>query len=227
MINTQPINDFLKTIDAAINYFDPEGKNTEEGRKFLEIANETVKIETDRLNKAITEVKTKISAIELKNTVLSGNLAFTVQEISALEKDNLEKIERVKCLKEIVEERKKYLEEAQMELDSHRRKEAFCDIAEKRSCFEKDVWEKSFRNDRVRIECEKKEEKLEKALIKLQRLHENLRNVKEQIQKARFRLGIEKNDRGVHNLKTVEESDKRTPVRRPTTAVVRSKIFAK
>ena len=46
-------NDFLEMIDAAIQYFNPDAKENESARKLLELANETHKIEIDRLQRSI------------------------------------------------------------------------------------------------------------------------------------------------------------------------------
>lgn len=230
MIKNTNKSEFLQTMTAVINYFDPNSEQSEADRKLLEIANETVKIEIDRLKKAINEIKAQISGLETNNTILSGNLAFTVQEIYILEKDNLEKLKRIDELKQVIEERKKYLVEAQGELDTHRRNEAFLNIAEKRTNKEKNVWEFSFRSDLLKEKCEKKEDKLEKALFRLQKLNENIKHTKEQILHAQFRLGIEMKDHAMSQSKllpAVSEVDKRVPSRRPTTAIFRTKIFTK
>ena len=217
-------------MTAVINYFDPEAKQSEADRKILEIANETVKIEIDRLNKAMNEVKLQINSLETTNTVLSGNLAFTTQELDKLERDNVDKSRRINELKAAIEDRKRYLAEAQGELDSHRRNEAFMSIAEKRSDVGKNVWEVSFRSDLMKEKCERKEDKLEKALIRLQKLNENIKHTREQVKHAQFRLGIEMKDKAASQSKllpAVEEVDKRMPSRRPTTAIIRTKIFTK
>ena len=53
-------SEFLLMIDAAIKYFDPNQSENEINRKILESANETKKIEIDRLQRAINESNTKI-----------------------------------------------------------------------------------------------------------------------------------------------------------------------
>lgn len=236
MINLDKKTDFLQTIDAAINYFNPDIIQSETDRKILELANETMKIEIDRVKKAIKEKQSAIKSLETKNTVLSSNLAFATHEISELEKDNSVKQGKIEDLIQTIESRKSYLQEAQLELDSHRRIESFTGIAEKR------VGLKTARvgfglDEEYKIEAEESEEKLERALIKIQRLGQELKRVQEMVRNCRFRLGLEEKEQahlGNQNkrLNEVEvggkEKETKVPaLKRPTTAIVRSKIIIK
>jgi hypothetical protein len=220
---------FLNTMNAVIIYFDPEVLKTEDDLKVLQIANETVKIETDRLKKSMIETRLKIEALEGCNNVLCGNLAFIREEIDKLEKENCKKIGRIDALKRGVQGRKEALIEAQGELDLCRRNEVFISIAEKRSGVGKGVWDFSFRSDLMKEECGRKEDQLEKALSRLQKINENLRFTKEQVKGAQFRLGIEMKDKGLSQSKIMlgQGVDKRMPSRRPTTAIIRTKVFTK
>lgn len=236
MINTlDKKNNFLQTIDAAINYFDPKINQSEEERNFLEIANETMKIEIDRTKKLVREKQTAIHSLQTKNSILAGNLAFTIQEISELEKDNIEKQNKIQELVQTIESRKVYLSEAQQELDSHRRKESFAGIAEKRAGLKTVRVESSFFSE-FKNEAEKYEDKLEKALIKIQKLSEELKRVQEKIKNSRFRLGLENKEQAqigsqIKRLNEVEVGQDQMPkalvLKRPATALIRSKIVMK
>jgi len=238
MSNLDKKTDFLQTIDAAINYFNPDIIQSETDRKILELANETMKIEIDRVKKAVRDKKSTINSLETKNTVLSSNLAFAIHEISELEKDNASKLAKSQDLIQTIESRKSYLQEAQLELDSHRRIESFTGIVEKRV---------GLKTARVgfgldadnKIEAEESEEKLEKALIRIQRLSQELKRVQEMVKSSRFRLGIEEKEQvqlGNQNKRLNEfevggngkEKETKVPVlKRPTTAIVRNKMVIK
>lgn len=226
---------FLQTIGAAINYFDPKINQSEDERKFLEIENETMKIEIDRTKKLVREKQEAIKSLQTKNSTLAGNLAFSIQEISELEKGNAEKQNKIQELVQTIESRKAYLQEAQQELDTHRRKESFAGIAEKRVGLKTVRVECSFFSE-FKNEAEKYEDGLEKALIKIQKLSEELKRVQEKIKNSRFRLGLENKEHAqigsqIKRLNEVEVGQDQMPkvpvLKRPTTAVIRSKIVMK
>ena len=240
-------NDFLEMIDAAIQYFNPDAKENESARKLLELANETHKIEIDRLQRSIDETLSKIKSIELENSTLIGNLAFTTHELSVLEKDNLAKIDKSRYLTDLLESRKVVLSEAYAELTTHRRKETNKEIAQRRLTVKVQTPSKlskaqSMSSIRPKSSIESNsavfkkqvddiEETLENAVIKMKKVDEEIKRKDEIIGGLKFRLGIEANEQkrlNVQHKKLSEEQNKALEIvvpvlKRPSTGVIRTK----
>ncbi|OMJ73306.1 hypothetical protein SteCoe_28018 [Stentor coeruleus] len=246
-------NDFLPMIDAAIKYFDPINPDKESMRRFLELPNETAKLELEKLNKSILDTTTRIKDLKYEKKQLAGSIAFNAHEILELEKDNLDKQVRIKELKDHYEIRKKYLDEIGLELDTNRRIEVYKEIAEKRlaNTVSVKVNNNSQYNLQVRKssdlleQVEKAEDDVEKALICMHKLNEEVKKKKEYIKTMQFRLGIENREHeklSIHNQKLNQDLDmKNTPTpppptpplpaiplfKRPLTAISRGKSLGK
>lgn len=242
-------DEFLPLIDAAIKYFDPKYPDKESMRRFLELPNETAKIELDRLHRSISDTLTRVKDLEYENKQLAGSIAFNAHEILELEKDNLEKQTRIKDLKDHYETRKKYLDEVGLELDTHRRAEVYKEIAEKR--LTKTISMRISNDNQYSLQArkssdllghvEKAEDDVEKALIHMHKLNEEVKKRKEYIKSMQFRLGIENREQeklSTHNQKLNQDLDMKAaptpppatpplpaipPFKRPLTAISRGK----
>ena len=237
-------NDFLFMLDTAIKYFDPNESENESARRILEVVNETHKIGIDRLDKQIEATQMAIKVIKAENSSLEGSLSFTDTKIKELTKDNCDKTYQIKHLTELLETRKKYLEEVQNKLSSYRRQETNKTIAEKRALLKStsqiiksskvanSIHSARIRSDDLKVLVDDTEEKLEQSVIKISKLTQDIRNKNDYINKMKFRLSIEKNDQQrLYNQyqKISEEIQPKVSVlppsqlKRPMTGTIRNK----
>lgn len=224
-------HDFLQMVDAAIEYFDPV-QSSENARKLLELANETHKIETDRLQRSINETLEKIRKIEQENQKLTSNLAFTMHEISKLTEENHEKIEKSRYLQELVESRKLVLQETYEELTTYRRNESNIGIAKKRMGKNSNSASSLIgrpktaigKSKEIRGKVEEVEENLEKAVAKIKKLNEEVKKKSDFIDSMKFRLGIETNEQKRLNTQYAKLDEAvKIQSKRPSTGVIRNK----
>lgn len=232
-------NDFLFMIDTAIKYFDPDEQENEAARKILEIPNETTKIESDRLGKKISATLSKIKLIESENKTISGGLGFTINQISEIQADTTQKLEKIREIEDSYEIRTKYLEEVYAELTTHRRLETNKYIAQRRkqitinddtpdTPISSNTHQKNKNFSKLKSEVEALEDKLEKSIIRINALNQDLRKKDELIRDMKFRLKIEtkeQNQLSSQNLKLNGEVVIETNLRRPSTGVIRSKTI--
>ena len=237
-------NDFLFMLDTAIKYFDPNESENESARRILEVVNETHKIGIDRLDKQIEATQMAFKVIKAENSSLEGSLSFTDTKIKELTKDNCDKTYQIKHLTELLETRKKYLEEVQNKLSSYRRQETNKTIAEKRALLKStsqiiksskvanSIHSARIRSDDLKVLVDDTEEKLEQSVIKISKLTQDIRNKNDYINKMKFRLSIEKNDQQrLYNQyqKISEEIQPKVSVlppsqlKRPMTGTIRNK----
>ena len=208
-------SEFLLMIDAAIKYFDPNQSENDINRKILESANETKKIEIDRLQRAINESNTKIQKLHSENRILSGNLSFSVNEITGIQSENEDQKQKISEMNEIINERKKYLEEVYSELTSQKRLQSNAEIATRRNSSLKskkndDPQAKKIKintevsKEKLREEVNNTEEKLEQAICQIKKIQEDLRKKDELIHDLKFRLGIESKEQKRLNIQNVK-----------------------